>query len=392
MAPHFLRSLFGLLVLTIFVSTSLAAEIVASEKGKLSDDKATRWFDLRVLEIEGQAWRETKAPFDRLPAKAEKKVRDAVWGLSRHSAGLCARFETNAASIKAKWTLTSANLAMPHMPATGVSGLDLYVRSEDGFWRWLANGRPTAQTNEVALVSDLPPLRKPAEMREFLLYLPLYNGVSSVEIGLPADAKLAKAEPYKNEDGSLRKPVVFYGTSITQGGCASRPGMVHTAILQRRLEHPVVNLGFSGNGRMEMEVVELIAEIDASCYVIDCLPNLEPKDVAERTEPLVRKLREVRPKTPILLVEDRSYSDSFLVTSKWERNEYSRHALHSAHARLRGEGVEGLFYLEGDFLLGADSEGTVDSSHPTDLGFFRQADAFEQVLRPILLGEDGNGK
>lgn len=387
MIPRLLRFPFGLLFLSIFVPTSPAADTIAGDKGKLSDDKSTRWFDLRVLTIEGQGWSDTKAPFDRLPAKAEKKVRDAVWGLSRHSAGLCARFETNAASIKAKWTLTSANLAMPHMPATGVSGLDLYVRSEDGFWRWLANGRPSAQTNEATLVSNLPPLRKPAETREFLLYLPLYNGVSSVEIGLPADAKLLKAEPYRNEDGSPRKPIVFYGTSITQGGCASRPGMVHTAILQRRLDHPVVNLGFSGNGKMEMEVVELIAEIDASCYVIDCLPNLEPKEVAERTEPLVLALRKARPKTPILLVEDRSYSDSFLVTSKRERNEYNRHALHSAHARLRGDGVEGLYYLDGDFLLGADNEGTVDSSHPTDLGFFRQADAFEQVLRPILFGE-----
>ena len=392
MSPRLLRLLFGLLILSVSATTLPAADLVASDKGKLSDDKATRWFDLRALNLEGQAWNETKAPFDRFPAKAEKTVRAGVWGLSQHSTGLCARFETNAASIKAKWTLTSAKLEMPHMPATGVSGLDLYVRSEDGFWRWLANGRPAAQTNEATLVASLPPLRKPTETREFLLYLPLYNGVSSVEIGLPADAKLSKAEPYKNEDGSLRKPIVFYGTSITQGGCASRPGMVHTAILQRRLDHPVVNLGFSGNGKMEMEVVELIAEIDASCYVIDCLPNLEPKEVAERTEPLVRKLREARPKTPILLVEDRSYSDSFLVTSKRERNEYNRHALHSAHARLRGDGVEGLFYLDGDFLLGADNEGTVDSSHPTDLGFFRQADAFEQVLRPILFRENVNGK
>ena len=370
-----------LLIVGQFCSTT-AGEPIAHDRGKLSEDKSTRWFDLKVLNIEGQAWKETKAPFDRFPAKAEKKVRDAVWGLSRHSAGLCARFETSATSIKARWTLTAARLEMPHMPATGVSGLDLYVKSEDGIWRWLAVGQPKAQTNEVTLVSSIP-----AGSHEFLLYLPLYNGVSSVEIGLPADAKFSKAEPYKNEDGSLRKPIVFYGTSITQGGCASRPGMVHTAIMQRRLDHPVVNLGFSGNGRMEMEVVELMAEIDASCFVIDCLPNLEPKEVAERTEPLVRKLREARPKTPILLVEDRSYSDAFLVTSKRERNEYSRHALHSAHARLRGDGVEGLFYLDGDFLLGADNEGTVDSSHPTDLGFFRQADAFEQVLRPILFGE-----
>ena len=375
-----LRCVVVLVVTSGCLGPAAAGEAIDPAQGKLSDDKSTRWFDLRLLGIEGQAWSETKAPYDRLPAKAEKKVRDAVWGLSRQSAGLCARFVTNATTIKTRWTLTSANLAMPHMPATGVSGLDLYVRSDEGIWRWLSNGRPTAQTNEANLASGIP-----AGTRDFLLYLPLYNGVSSVEIGLPPDATLSKADPFKNEDGSIRKPIVFYGTSITQGGCASRPGMVHTAILQRRLEHPVVNLGFSGNGRMEMEVVELIAEIDASCYVIDCLPNLEPQQVAERTEPLVRKLREARPKTPILLVEDRSYSDAFLVTSKRERNDYSRHALHSAFQRLRGDGVEQLFYLDGDFLLGEDNEGTVDSSHPTDLGFVRQANAFEQVLQPILM-------
>ncbi|HLQ44570.1 MAG TPA: SGNH/GDSL hydrolase family protein, partial [Planctomycetaceae bacterium] len=227
-------------VVLVVTSGCLGRAVVGGEaidpaQGKLSEDKSTRWFDLRLLGIEGQAWSETKAPYDRLPAKAEKKVRDAIWGLSRQSAGLCARFVSNAATIKARWALTSANLAMPHMPATGVSGLDLYVRSDEGVWRWLSNGRPSAQTNEANLASGIP-----AGTREFLLYLPLYNGVSSVEIGLPPEATLSKADPFKNEDGSIRKPIVFYGTSITQGGCASRPGMVHTAILQRRLEHPVV--------------------------------------------------------------------------------------------------------------------------------------------------------
>ena len=92
--------------------------------------------------------------------------------------------------------------------------------------------------------------------------------------------------------------------------------MTHVAMLGRTFNREVMNLGFSGNGRMEPEVVELMSEIDAACFVIDCLPNLEPAQVAERTEPLVRKLREARPKTPILMVEDRSYSDSFLVTSR----------------------------------------------------------------------------
>ncbi len=133
------------------------------------------------------------------------------------------------------------------MPATAVSGLDLYVKTENGRWRWLSVGRPTKYpANSGELVKDLP-----AGKREYLLYLPLYNGVRSVELGLPKDSTLAKAGPWSS---GISKPIVFYGTSITQGGCASRPGMVHTAILGRQLNCPVINLGFSGNGKMEPEM------------------------------------------------------------------------------------------------------------------------------------------
>jgi hypothetical protein len=345
---------------------------IPPEKAKADESAGVLWYDLRLLDVEGQGFTDTKAPYDRLPAKAEDVVRPPVWSLSRHSAGICARFVTNSPEIYCRWTLTSPRLAMPHMPATGVSGIDLYVKHE-GKWRWLACGRPTAQTNSAKLVSGIP-----AGSREYLLYLPLYNGVSSVEIGLPKDRSLAKAPPReKGKD----KPIVFWGTSITQGGCASRPGMVHTAILGRRLDRPVINLGFSGNGRMEPEVARLIAEIDAAAYVVDCLPNIGAAEVAERTEPLVHILRKAHPETPIVLVEDRSYSDSFLVAAKRERNETSRKALQAAFEKLKKEGVANLYYLEGEHLLGEDNEGTVDSSHPTDLGFWRQADAFEPLLR-----------
>lgn len=353
----------------------LAAEPIDPSQGKADEQEKVLWYDIRLLGLEGQGWSDVKSPFDRFPAKAEGKVRDAVWGLSRHSAGLAARFSTDATTIKARWTLTSSRLEMPHMPATGVSGLDLYVKI-DGQWRWLACGFPKAQTTMVTLASGLP-----AGEREYLLYLPLYNGVQSVEIGLPPDNRLKQVPP---RPADRRKPIVFYGTSITQGGCASRPGMVHTAILGRRLDWPVINLGFSGNGRLELEVASLIAELDAAVYVIDCLPNVGATEVAAQTEPLVRLLREKHPETPILLVEDRSYSDAFLIAGKRERNETSRAAFRAAYDRLQQAGVKHLFYLEGEHLLGDDNEGTVDSSHPTDLGFMRQADAFEEALRPIL--------
>ena len=352
-----------------------AGEAVDAARG-VRDEAGVVWYDLRLVGIEGQGWSETKAPYDRLPAKAEGKVRPAVWGLGRDSAGECARFVTDATTLHARWTLTSADLAMPHMAATGVSGLDLYVKGEDGVWRWLAVGQPKAQTNSVKLVTDLP-----AGRREYMLYLPLYNGVSSVEIGLPEGASLSKGPA--REKGA-EKPIVFYGTSITQGGCASRPGMVHTALLGRWLDRPVINLGFSGNGQMEAEVAELLAELDPAVYVIDCLPNITAAQVTERTGPLVKILREARPETPILLVEDRNYSDAFLIEKKQERNRSSQAALKVEFDRLVEAGVKNLHYLAGDELLGNDNEGTVDSSHPTDLGFFRQAEAFREVLGPLL--------
>jgi lysophospholipase L1-like esterase len=339
-------------------------------------DVPIRWHDVRELEVEGKGWTDTKAFFDRLPARAEGIVRGEVWGLSRDSAGLCVRFTTDATTLSARWSLTSDRLAMAHMPATGVSGVDLYVKTEAG-WRWLAVGQPERTTANVAiLVKGLP-----AGRREYLLYLPLYNGVSSVEIGIPEDRSLERG-PARPAD--RRKPIVFYGTSITQGGCASRPGMAHTAILGRRLDRPVINLGFSGNGWMEPELAALLAELDPAAYVLDCLPNMTAKAVEQRVEPFVRTLRKAHPSTPIILAEDRTYSNAPIVPAQRERNSTSRAALKAAYDHLKADGVRSLYYLPGDSQLGDDGEDTVDGSHPTDLGFHRMADAFGKILEPIL--------
>ncbi len=372
-------------MLSVFLCLSAAtgSSQTLDPAGARRDDKSeTLWYDVRNLGLEGQGWTETKAPFDRLPAKAETSVRPAVWSLSQHSTGLCVRFVTDATNIQARWSVTSDRLAMPHMPATGVSGLDLYTK-HDGRWRWLAVGQPKqAPTNMVQLASNLP-----AGTREYLLYLPLYNGVSSVELGLPAANKLSKAPLH-----AVAKPVVFYGTSITQGGCASRPGMVHSAILGRWLDCPVINLGFSGNGKMEPELATLLAELDPSVYVLDCLPNMTPAEVTERVPGFVQTLRKARPTTPIVLVEDRNYADAFLVTSRRERNNGNHAALKSAHEKLLSQGVPHLHYLPGQHLIGDDGEGTVDGSHPTDLGFYRQAEAMHKVLEPLLAKLPSNSR
>ncbi len=333
-----------------------------------------KWVAAHDLRVEGQGFRDLAAPFDRLPAAAKGVVRDRVWQLSEDSAGICVRFVTDATSIRCRWGLRKDQLAMPHMPATGVSGVDLYVRDEEGRWRWAACPRPEAQENDEALLDGIDPGE-----REYLLYLPLYNGVTHLEVGVPEAAKL---EPGPERPRKKARPVVFYGTSITHGACASRPGMCHTALLGRWFDRPVVNLGFSGNGRMETEVGQFVAQLDAEVFVIDCLPNMNGAQVAQRIEPLVRQLREAHPKTPILLVEDRTFANAFLLGGRRRHHEASRKALREGFERLREAGVRHLDYVEGAQLLG--NEDTVDASHPSDLGFVKQAEVLAKALESHL--------
>ena len=333
------------------------------------------WHNVTQWGVEGRGWgdQERRRWFDRFPSKAEGVVTSAVWNLSRHSAGMMVRFKTDATAIHAKWKLLSSRLGMPHMPPSGVSGLDLYARDAKGIWRWAAATKPTRQEMQTVLLSGIAP-----DLREYALYLPLYNGIESLEIGVSPEARFEGLVPRK------AKPLVFYGTSITHGACASRPGLAHPSILGRRLELPVINIGFSGNGKMHREVGALMAEVDAACYIIDCLPNMNAVLVSERCVPLIRQLRKARPDTPILLVEDRRFANSWLIPSKARFHNENQAALRKAHEKLKISRIKYLYYLSGDMLLGSDTEGTTDGSHPNDLGFFRQANAFEPVLRQAL--------
>jgi hypothetical protein len=318
---------------------------------------------------------ERKRWFDRLPAEAEGKVTTNVWNLSRDSAGMMARFKTDSTVIWARYTLHSDRVAMPHMPATGVSGVDLYARDAHGKWRWVYVTKPDKKEVCQAFANDLAP-----GLREYAAYLPLYNGVESLEIGVTPGAKFEGLPP------RAAKPIIFYGTSITHGACASRPGMVHTAILGRRFDRPVINLGFSGNGRMDAAVGEFLCKVDAATYVIDCSPNMNPDSVREKCPPLVKMLRAARPQTPIVLVEDRRFTNSWI---RPERNKFhtdNHAALWACFDALKKQGVKKLYYIPGDHLLGNDADGATDASHPNDLGFMRQADAFEKVLKQALAG------
>ncbi|MDZ4699067.1 MAG: SGNH/GDSL hydrolase family protein [Rhodothermales bacterium] len=331
------------------------------------------WRDVRDWGIEGKGWMDTKRYFDRLPGKAEGVVRPPVWDLSRHSAGQSVRFVTDAPAIHVRYTLLSDRLAMPHMPATGVSGLDLYATDDHGVDRWAAVVQPEAQTVEKPAAEGLRPGK-----RRYTVYLPLYNGVESLEIAVDAGASFEPLAP------RAERPILFYGTSIMHGACASRPGISISAILGRRLNRPVINLGFSGNGRMEPEVGALLAELDPCVFALDCLPNMDAAGVDERAAPLVRQLRAAHPDTPVLLVEDRSFTNTRFFPAREEHHRNSREALRRTYARLLDDGVDRLYYLDGEQLLGDDGEAATDGSHPNDLGMVRYADAYEPALRAAL--------
>jgi len=334
------------------------------------------WRDIRALGVEGRAFEDTADYYDRLPAKAEKTVRDGVWQLQAHSAGMYVRFVTDAPEIGVRWKLRFPELALSHMPATGVSGVDLY-RLENDHYRWAAIGIPAEFPENAATLRAATT----DEEQSFILYLPLYNGVESVQIGVPEDKSLT---PSPDWPGGPHKPICFYGTSITQGGCAARPGLSYTAIVERALMRPALNFGFSGNAQAEPELAELLSELDPAIYVLDPLPNI-PDRVTERMETFVRILRRAHPDTPILLVEHilPRHRSAHEIADPEDGSNGKNVALHLARANLERDGIGNLHLLECDDLLGDDFEGTVDGVHPTDAGFLRMAKAFTDKLREL---------
>ncbi|MEK6478619.1 SGNH/GDSL hydrolase family protein [Catalinimonas sp. 4WD22] len=300
-------------------------------------------------------------PYFRLPDAYQEKVREPVWNLSKSSAGLTVRFLSNSSSISARWTVLN-DADMPHMAETGIKGLDLYFKHQ-GKWQYVNTAKPTGKENNALLVEHMS-----TERREYKLFLPLYDGLEKLEVGIDSASVIQKPEPLR------QNPIIFYGTSITQGGCASRPGMAHTSIISRKLDVEVVNLGFSGNGKMEAPIAELIAQTDARFYVIDCLPNMKPDEVSERTIPLVEIIRQQKPEIPIVLVENLIYEGAYLNQELNELLMKKNAALQEEYKKLQEKGLKHIYYVSHEGALGDDHEGTVDGVHFTDLGFLRFAD------------------
>ena len=346
----------------------------------MADDFQENRFQWQQLnEPEGRGWQlpEALRLTDRLPARAKDRVPEAVWELSRHSAGLYYRFRTDADRIAARWTVGLEPVAMPNMPASSCSGVDLYAADDQGLLRWASFGAPTeVGTTTETLLTDIRAVA--GGLREYRLYLPLHNQVDDVFVGIPEGAR------FQIVDHDPRPPVLYYGTSIVHGVAASRSGMAMPAQLGRKLGRPVIGLGFSGNARMEESLAALFGELEVAAYLVDCLPNMTADQVAERAEPFLRRLRQDRPTTPILLIEDRTMANAWIREGVQDGHDARRAELRKVYQKLTDAGDQDLHYLEATGLLGSDDEGTVDGSHPTDLGFSRMVTHLLPAVERLL--------
>jgi lysophospholipase L1-like esterase len=337
--------------------------------------------------IEGQAWPDKLKDFyDRLPAAAEKTVNENIWGLSKNSAGLELRFQTNADEIIVKYTVAGP-MQMSHMPATGVSGIDLYSKNIDGQLHW-ASGRYSFGDTVVYRFSNLPTSDQHVNSREYMMYLPLYNSVKWMEITVPA------ASEFKPLPVRIDKPIVVYGTSIAQGACATRPGLAWQAILGRKLDRPVINLGFSGTGKLEAPLLDLMATVDAKLYVLDCLPNMisgefTSAEVKKRIVDAVQLLQKKSPAVPILLTDHAGYTDEGMNALRKKQYQDVNTAFKETFDSLIIAGFKNIYRLSKEAIQ-QDIETMVDGVHPNDIGMMRYADAYEKKIREIISEPVGN--
>ena len=356
----------------------LAASITASAQIK--------WYDPMENEygvVQNQAFSDEIKGYARLPKRAQGVVRNDVWNLAQHSAGLAIYFYTDSPAIEVRFTTTSKNYAMNHMPATGKSGVDLYRIDQDGVWDYVAPSRYSFGENVSYRYNDMPNSSRQLGY-EYRLYLPLYNGIEKLEIGVD------EGSYFRFVPTSVEKPIILYGTSIAQGGCASRPAMAWGTIMQRSLDLPVVNLGFSGNGPMETEVLDFIVETDARLFILDCYPNMTGmlQNVYPRTLAAVKQIR-AKHDEPILIVEHAGYSDDVVHSGKRAIVDSVNMAAKRAYKELKDGGVKNLYYLTREELA-LTQDMTVDGTHPTDLGMQQQAVAVEKKVREILKMPVGN--
>ncbi len=344
------------------------------------DTNGIKWIDGKCLPIEGR-WTLGDAAhyYVRLPDTLTTNVNAGVRGMRRHTSGMLFRFRTDSNFLVIRHTPLNGWHAMPHMTEVGTSGWDVYrLDKASGKWRFVASnhgaaadkGHPGARVKRVAWRAG----------DECIVNLPLYNGVKDFALGIAPDAKIEAPAPWAS---GVDKPVVFYGTSITHGGCSTRPGLGFVNIVGRDLQVPVYGLGFSGSGVMEFELSDVISRIDASCYVLDCLWNMRltekerpGRSVEGNYERFIRNLRAKRPGVPIVMAEQ---CDVFC-RPQCDKDKFIK----ALYDKLIAEGWKDLVYLPKDKMYTGDYDGTVDECHPNDLGMRSMADAFGCAVRKAL--------
>lgn len=303
------------------------------------------------------------AKYHSMPPKVKK--------LFTNSAGLAISFTTNSPLIKAKWTVPD-NPQLPNLTRIAQKGLDLYIK-RDGKWQFAGVGMPGGVTTERVLVDNMG-----TEEKECLLYLPLYDELKSLEIGVLAGSYIRKGEnPFK-------KKIVVYGSSILQGASASRPGMAYPARLARSSGYNFINLGLSGNGKMEKEVAAMMADIDADAFILDCIPNPSPKEIEERTVDFVLTLRQKHPDTPIIIIQTLIRETGNFNRKAREQVKQQNEAIAGQVEVLRKKNVKNLYFIKENCFLGTDHEGTIDGTHPNDLGFDRILKKYKPAIGKIL--------
>lgn len=305
--------------------------------------------------------------FVRMPAAVAATVNEGVAGLFDNTAGGRVRFSTDSRkiSIRVGWRDTGF---MHHMSVVGQAGFDLYVDCGEGevFYKSFippadTKGGYTSQIIDVWMKGN----------RTFTVNFPLYHNVSSLEIGLEADASLGEPTPYKDV-----LPMVYYGSSITQGGCASRPGNSYQGFISRHYNVDYINLGFSGSARGEEKIARYIASLDMSLFVLDYDHNTPSYEHLVAThEPFFRIIREAHPTMPIIIMS-RPAMYSYVDDLKTREG-----VIKKTYLNAREAGDENVYFIDGKELYEiCGAEGTVDGTHPTDLGFFSMA---ERLIKEI---------
>lgn len=340
--------------------------------------KPLRYVDAQQLRIINKGFNDTFGAYTRIPSYMKDSVRPELWERAQCSSGIAIRFATDSKSVGVRYNLLW-NTHMAHMADTGLKGTDLYRLSDEGKWEYVNTNRPSKKDS---IQSKIYVENLKGDMREFMIYLPLYDGVNWIEVGVDSTAKIQKPII---DNPRVSKKVIMYGTSILQGGCSTRTGMVSTSMIQRDLNCEVVNIGISGEGKMDMCMARALATIaDATAFVIDPIPNCTELMCDTLTYGFVNYLRQARPEVPIIMVEGPIYPyakfDTFFEKYLPKKNA----AFRRNYEKMKKENPKNLYYITAEGLIGDDNEATVDGIHFTDIGFRRYADKLIPVLKKIV--------